>query len=40
MSEHYMRLLTDVELNDAQKQAWYRVVEKLLSAEYVTQPTN
>jgi len=40
MSEHYMRLLTDVELNPKQKQTWYRVVEKFLGAEYATQPTN
>ena len=40
MSEHYMRLLTDVELNPKQKQVWYRVVEKFLGAEYATQPTN
>ena len=40
MSEHYMRLLTDVELSQKQKQVWYRVVEKFLGAEYATQPTN
>lgn len=40
MSEHYMRLLTDVELNPKQKHVWYRVVEKFLGAEYSTQPEN
>lgn len=40
MSEHYMRLLTDIELNPKQKQVWYRVVEKFLGAEFATQPTN
>lgn len=40
MSEHYMRLLTDVELNPQQKQVWYRVVEKFLGAEFATQRTN
>ncbi len=40
MSEHYMRLLTDVELNPKQKQVWYRVVEQFLGAEYSTQPEN
>ena len=40
MSEHYMRLLTDVELNSKQKQIWYRIVEKFLGAEYSPQPEN
>jgi len=40
MTEHYMRLLTDVELNPKQKHVWYRVVEKFLGAEYSTQPEN
>lgn len=40
MSNHYMRLLTDVELNTKQKTIWYRVVEKFLGAEYSTQPEN
>lgn len=40
MSEHYMRLLTDVELNPKQKHVWYRVVEKFLGAEHSTQPEN
>ena len=40
MTKHYMRLLTDVELNTKQKQVWYRVVEKFLGAEFATQPSN
>jgi hypothetical protein len=40
MNEHYMRLLTDIELNSKQKRAWYRVVEKFLGADHATQPTN
>ena len=40
MTQHYMRLLTDVELTTKQKQVWYRVVEKFLGAEYATQPEN
>lgn len=40
MTEHYMRLLTDVKLNPKQKHVWYRVVEKFLGAEYGTQPEN
>ena len=40
MTEHYMRLLTDVELNTKQKTIWYRVVEKFLGAENSPQPEN
>lgn len=40
MSRHYMRLLTDVELNPKQKLVWYHVVEKFLGADFATQPTN
>lgn len=40
MTENYMRLLTDVELNAKQKQVWYRCVEKFLGADYATEPTN
>jgi hypothetical protein len=40
MNNHYMRLLTDIELNDKQKQIWYRCVEKFLGADHATQPTN
>jgi hypothetical protein len=38
MTQHYMRLLTDIELNDKQKQIWYRCVEQFLGAEHATQP--
>jgi len=38
MSQHYMRLLTDVQLNAKQKQIWYRVVEQFLGAEHVARP--
>lgn len=40
MSKHYMRLLTDVELNEKQKHVWYRTVERFLGAEYDPQPEN
>lgn len=40
MTQHYMRLLTDVELNEEQKHVWYRAVEKFLGAEHVPQPEN
>jgi len=40
MTDHYMRLLTDVELNPKQKHVWYRVVEKFLGAEYSPQEEN
>lgn len=33
-----MRLLTDIELNDTQRQIWYRCVEKFLGADHATQP--
>lgn len=33
MQEHYIRLLTDIELNHTQKNIWYRVVEKFLDAD-------
>lgn len=32
MQKHYIRLLTDIELNDHQKNIWYRVVEKFLES--------
>lgn len=38
MSDHYMRLLTDVELNDKQKHIWYRLVEKFLGEEAAPRP--
>ena len=40
MSDHYMRLMTDVELNTKQKTIWYRVVEKFLGADNDPQPEN
>ena len=40
MTQHYMRLLTDVELNDKQKHIWYRCVEQFLGADHATQPTD
>jgi hypothetical protein len=38
MTKHYMRLLTDVELNDKQKHIWYHCVERFLGADHATQP--
>lgn len=40
MNDHYMRLLTDVELNLNQKTIWYRLVETLLGADNNAQPEN
>lgn len=40
MTDHYMRLLTDIELNDNQKHIWYRVVETLLGTDNSVQPEN
>lgn len=37
-TEHYMRLLTDVELSPHQKHIWYRCVEKFLGSENATNP--
>jgi hypothetical protein len=38
MSDHYMRLLTDVGLNEKQKHIWYRLVEKFLGEEAAPRP--
>jgi hypothetical protein len=40
MSEHYIRLLTDIDLNDKQKHIWYKAVDKFLGAEFSPQPEN
>ena len=40
MSEHYIRLLTNVELNTSQKKVWYQVVKKFLSRIIETPPLN
>ena len=34
MQEHYVRLLTDIELGPKQKHVWYRVVESFLGADF------
>jgi hypothetical protein len=39
MTTHYMRLLTDVELNEKQKHVWYSCVNKFLGVDHATQPT-
>jgi hypothetical protein len=39
MKTHYIRLLTDIELNDDQKHVWYRVVERFIGDHNTTEPT-
>lgn len=40
MQEHYVRLLTDIELGPKQKHVWYRVVESFLGADFAPEPEN
>jgi hypothetical protein len=41
MKEHFIRLLTDTELNVKQKQVWYKAVERFLdAAEYAPNEVN
>lgn len=40
MKEHYIRLLTDIELNSIQKHVWYQAVEKFLDEDHSPEPEN
>lgn len=40
MAEHYIRLMTDVELSHKQKNVWYKVVNKFLGVEYAPTAEN